>query len=394
MSEEDGKRPRFKAQLKQNFDVHIPMNIIEGCKISPGDYLTFEIVPTDEGHDSPFTTSHEIEVKQRMAEAEEIGLNTFNYYLPLWIGNFTQWLFFHKEKKIEKVLTVDDILKSEKPRFGIVFGAGPSLRDTTDEQWETLKKSDCCLIATNKALIPMLKHGIVPEWVVVLDGEEVVFNSFNDPILEQYKGQVNFLGPTVADPKVVAFVTDWAKNCYWGNASMPSGHDTDEWNMNVIMELMNNLPMLRHGGNVGTCAWLLAKQLGCDPVGMYGFNLCINPDNTWTRDKAVDFEYLYNPENQEVLAFDSPFRAYISILIGVTDQAWNEEPPVRTVNLTPKGALFMSGFFPNFTLKEYVEKTGVIARADEERAKSLKRIAERIEAAKESVKPIFRADDF
>lgn len=399
MQEEDGlPKPKFKAQLKNNFDIHVPVSIVEGCKISPGDYITVEILPT-EGHESPFTTSHEIEVKQRLAEAEEIGLNTFNFYLPLWIGNFTNWMFFHHEKIKEgyQVLTIDAVPKLEKPAPGIIFGAGPSLHETTDEQWELLRSAKAegiVLLATNKALIPMLKHDVVPDWVVTLDAEDVVFNSFDDPILEKYKGQVRYLGPTVTDLKVVEFVTGWAKECYWGNPHMPSGHDTDTWNINVIMELMNDLPMLRHGGNVGTCAWLLAKNIGCNPIGMYGFNLCVNPDKTWTRDKAVDYEYLYNPETGEVLAFDSPFRAYISILVGVTDQAWNEDPPVRTVNLTPRGALFMSGFFPNFTLKEFVEKKGVIERADEERALGLKRIAERIEIAKESVKPIFRSDEF
>lgn len=376
----------------------MPVNIAEGIKCKPGDWLMLEVIPSDPGKSTPDYTSHEIEAKQRMAEADELGANTFNYLLPLWITNVREHLFLLKERCNANPnwtpKTVSDIPVPDKERFGIVIGAGPSLKETTKEQWDALRKFNGCIVATNKALVPLVEHGIVPEWVVALDGEDVVFKSFDSPILDTVKGRVNFLGPTVLDTKVVKFAMDWAKECYWGNPHMPSGQDSPLWNVNVVLELLNGLPLLRHGGNVGTAAWLLAKQVKCNPIGMYGFNMCTNPERTWTREQAIDYEYIYNPENGEVLALDAAFRAYVSILAGVTDQAWNENPPVRTVNLTPKGALFMSGFFPNFTLTDFIEDKDVVQRADQDRTKSLERISERIAIAKEAMKPIFRADEF
>ena len=398
MTEEDAQPIRFKSQVKENFDLHLPMNIAEGIKCNPGDWLMLEVVPSTPVRNTPDYTSHEAEAKQSMMEADELGVNTFNYLLPQWIENVRHHLFYLKEQLdlnpswVPK--SIDDVPVPDKDRFGIVIGAGPSLKETTDEQWEALRNFDGCIVATNKALIPLVEHGIVPEWVVALDSDDVVFKSFDSPILDTVKGKVNFLGATVLRPDVVKFVTDWAKECYWGNPHMPSGQDTQYWNVNLILELLNGLPVLHHGGNVGTAAWLLAKKIRCNPIGMYGFNMCTNPDKTWTRDKAVDYEYIYNPENEEVLALDGPFRAYVSILVGVTDQAWNESPPITTVNLTPKGALFMSGFIPNITLTDFVENKEVIQRADQDRKKSLARISERLAIAKEAMKPIFRTDEF
>jgi len=398
MTEEGTQLPRFKSQVKEDFDIHLPVNIAENIKCAPGDWLVLDVIPSDPGKSTPDYTSHEIEAKQRMQEADELGANTFNYLLPLWLGNIREHMFVLKERADSNPLftpkTISDIPIPEKDRFGIVIGAGPSLKDTTEAQWEALRKFSGCIVATNKALIPLVEHNVVPEWVVALDGEDVVFKSFDSPILDTVKGRVNFLGPTVLDPKVVKYVFDWAKECYWGNPHMPSGQDTQRWNVNLVIELLNGLPLLRHGGNVGTAAWLLTKQIKCNPIGMYGFNMCVNPEKTWTRDQAIDYEYIYNPENEEVLALDAAFRAYVSILAGVTDQAWNEEPSVRTVNLTPRGALFMSGFFPNFTLTDFIEDKDVVQRADQERTKSLARISERIALAKEAMKPMFRADEF
>jgi hypothetical protein len=381
MSEEGcNSRPRFKAQVKNGFDVHIPVPLVDELKIVPGDYLTVELVPTTEGHDKPFTTSHEIEAKQRMAEADEIGTATFNYYLPIWIKNFREHLALTKGRDIK---TVKDLPKLESPMRAIVVGAGPSLYTTTDEQWDALRDFEGVIIATNKALITIFQHDIRPDWVVVLDAEPVVFASFDDDILKQYQGRVNFMGPTVLNPKVTKFALDWAKECYWGNPHMPSGQDSEHWNINLVLELMNDIPTFDHGGNVGTCAWLLAKSMGCDPIAMLGFDLCAYP---------IDYEYFFNPEVGETLALNGPFRAYVSILMGATDQGWNGEPPTRTVNLTPRGVLHMSGFFPNFSVKEFttMSRIDIIARAENERTENLRRMAERVSEAKEAMKPIFR----
>lgn len=376
--------PVFKAHIKKDGDVHIPFPIMKSLGLTPSDWTTLEILPSKPPEPTE-AQSHELELRHQQAEADELGDNTFKYYLPLWMKNFAGNLTSLKGRK-----TLSAVPKVKDGTWGLVCGAGPSFAET---DFALLREFEGVIVATNKTLIPLLKHEVVPDWVCALDGLPEVFRSFNDPVLKKYKDVVNFLGPSVLHPKVVKFVLGWAKECYWGNPHIPTAADSDRWNLNVVLELMNGLELLRHGGNVGTTAFLLAKSLECNPVGMLGFDMCFHPDKTWTRDKAIDFEYIYNPDNQEVMAIDPPFKAYISILTSVTDLAWNEDPPVVTVNLTPRGVLHSSGFFPNVRLKDFVSRRKeVVTRAKRERAKTVKRIMERLVLAREARKPIFRAE--
>jgi bifunctional DNA-binding transcriptional regulator/antitoxin component of YhaV-PrlF toxin-antitoxin module len=389
MPSEGCTRPRFKAQLKNDGQVYVPAEVRETTGAVPGDYVTLEVVPLQEGHDEPYSPSHGKEAKQRMEEVDEIGQSTFNYYLPLWMKNFCEHLHLTRGKTLKNV---NDIGPHGDGRKAIVFGAGPSLAETTEAQWAAFQRFDGIVVATNKALIPLLEHDIVPDWVVALDGEPVVMKSFLNPLVEECRGRIKFMGPTVLHPDVTEFILGWAEECYWGNPSMPSGNDSKYWNLNLVLELMNGIPTMHHGGNVGTCAWLLAKKLKCDPIAMYGFDLCSYPDPTWTRAKAVDFEYFYNPDNGETLALNAAFRAYVNILMGACDMGWNEEPPTRTVNITPRGALHMSAFFPNFEVAEFVDQPGdsIIARATTEHTEAVERLNSRLEAAREAQKPIFK----
>jgi len=375
---------RFKAKVGAKGRIAIPTRLLGMAELSEGTYARFELLPSVEP-EGP-SVSHEIEVTQRIAEAEELGMNTFNAYFPMWMENFRQSL-----KLIpDDAKTLSHVADQRKGKSALIVGAGPSLKDT---DWKTLRRFKGVLIANNKALIPLLKHNIVPDWVVALDGLPEVYNSFNDPVVTEHKGKCNFLGPTVLDASVTDFALSWAKECVWGNPHVPSGSDSKLWNLNLVMELLNGLELMRHGGNVGTASWLLAKHLGCNPIGMLGFDMCAHPDKTWTKDEAVNYEYFYNPENDETMALDSPFRAYFSILADVTDLAWEEN--IATVNLTPVGILHSSSLFPNCELKRYVvaaNRKDILksARRDKERGRA--KMMKKIKAIEESQKPIFRAE--
>jgi len=271
-----------------------------------------------------------------------------------------------------------------------VCAAGPSLHKA---DFSLLKRFEGSIVAVNKALIPLLRNGVVPEWVVALDGLPVVYDSFDDAIVREHKGEIKFLGASVLDPKVVRFALDWSKESYWGNPHMPSGADSEEWNVNVVLELMNSLELLRHGGNAGTMAYLLAKHIGRNPIGLLGFDLCLRPDSTWTKEKAVQYEYFYNPVNGELMALDAPFKAYVTILTDVTSMAWEEG--IASLNLSTQGVLYSSRLFPDITLQDFIERPAedIIEKARKERNEAVESITRFLEALKASQKPMFRDVD-
>lgn len=378
---------RFKSKIFENGRIAVPMRVLSMAKLSEGDHASFELLPTVPGIEKVQSTAHEIEVQQRVQEAEELGMATFNAYLPMWMKNFRASL----DLLPPDAVTLSAVKDRSKGKKAIVVGAGPSLKNVDWFAFEKPRKNTV-VVATNKTLIPLLKHDIVPDWVVALDGLPEVYNSFNDPVVKDYKDQVGFLGPTVLDPTVIEFALKWAKECVWGNPHIPSGEDSEHWNLNLVMELMNGLEMMRHGGNVGTAAWLLAKHLGCNPIGLLGFDLCFYPDPTWKKEDCLNYEFFYNPETDEVMALDSPFKAYLSIITDVTDMAWSEG--IATVNLSDTGTLHSSSLYPNMTLKKYLTlapKT-IITRTRGERERAVTKIMERIKAVRESQKPIFRAE--
>jgi len=367
--------------------ITIPVRVLQAAKLGVDDYATFEVLPSvDLSLEGEQATSHEFEVKQRLAEAKEIGDNTFNAYLPMWMKNFRANLDLIP-KDAFSLKAVKDV---EKGRKAIVVGGGPSLKEKTD--WDSLRTFDGAILATNKALAPLLKEGVVPTMVLTLDGLPEVMKSFEDPIVEQYREKIDYLGPTVTDPAVTKFVLSWAKKCVWGNPHMPSSEESSAWNLNLILELFNGLELLRHGGNVGTMGWLVAKHLGCNPIALIGFDMCFHPDPSWTREQAIGYEYYYSPLNNEMMALDSAFKAYLSILSDVTDMGWQEG--VATVNMTPVGALNSSRLYPNITLTDYISKDAprIIEESKKERDEGIALMMKLIQDIRDAAKPIFRQD--
>lgn len=142
----------------------------------------------------------------------------------------------------------------------IAIGAGPSL-DASLEMLASLRRS-FLLVAAGTALKPLLKAGLVPDFVVAVD---------SDPkTLWQYEG-VDLSGLRLAascnvDPRLPAFFP--GRTCFF-SANLSGG-------LNRWLEMNGLLPgRLSAGGTVIVSAVDFARLLGCRSIALCGVDLAM-----------------------------------------------------------------------------------------------------------------------
>lgn len=147
-----------------------------------------------------------------------------------------------------------------KDRFAgnpaIVISAGPSLSRNMD-QLESLK-GKAVMVAVQTAIKPLLKRGIVPDFVTSLD-----FHEMSTKFFDGVEGldQVHL----VAEPKATWHVLDQ----YPGPISLLD----NSWARMVIGDQLGARGGLKAGATVSHLAYYLAVYMGCDPIIFVGQDL-------------------------------------------------------------------------------------------------------------------------
>lgn len=336
----------FTAKLRKDQCVLVPTDIVKTLGLSPGDSLNLEVVP--EGGVKGYK---QIQVDLDHAKEYEIAVNTIKHYLPLWLANFKKNLSMF----VEGARSFTDILPAEgEKRKCVVVANGPSLYEA---DLSPLKDFKGTIIAANKSLKPLLEGGIVPDWVTVLDAEEVVLGSFDHEIVRGNASHMRgIILPTTSDHKVAEFAYEHfgKERTFWSNP-----HFSDDVAPNVCETLTNitNVPSCNHGGNVGTYSYLMSiKPMLCNPIGLFGFDLSYRPDPKWTIERASLYRYYYLPQKNEFYAMTPPFEYYIGHLLDLWEMAGKRY--TRTVNLTPHGPLNAVAGLPSVPLRDFCEAGG------------------------------------
>lgn len=203
----------------------------------------------------------------------------------------------------------------------VVVGAGPSIEKFG--QFELLKKFKGHVIATDRMLVPLLKEGIVPEYVVSVDGDEVVADFYKDPIVENARVKAVF--NSQVHPSVAAICPG---EIFWFSVVM----DNINGPMSVsrVMYWMTGEKTLASSyGNAGGFAWALGEFLGHRIVILVGMDLSYGPDvqpmNTtyWNgflemakgkvQDALKHYRYDSNPFGFKVVT-DDVFNGYREVL--------------------------------------------------------------------------------
>jgi hypothetical protein len=143
-----------------------------------------------------------------------------------------------------------------KGRPGIVISGGPSLRKNIDLLTEA--KGNAVLCAVQSLFKPLLRRGIVPDFVTSLDFHEMSKQFFNG--VEDFKGV-----HLIAEPKVSWHVLDQ----YDGPVSLLYSDFAEK----LLGRELAARDGLKPGATVAHLAFYLAAYMGCDPIIFVGQDL-------------------------------------------------------------------------------------------------------------------------
>jgi len=269
----------------------------------------------------------------------------------------------------------------------LVIAAGPSVHRF--ETARLIKESGFkgVIVTTDSAMAWCLRHGIIPDLVVTLDPHpQRIVRWFGDPKLteetlvrddyfarqdmdpkfredqlrtnREVLALINALGPRLriavassASPAVVSRILEAGMTVYWWNP-MYDDYDNED-GLTRKVHVLNNLPCVNAGGNVGAACWVFAHAvLRKKRVGLVGMDFGYYPDTPYLQtqyykeilelvgpDRLEEvYVRLFNPHMGQQFYTDPAYLWYRDAFLEMAQEAECE-----TYNCTGGGILFGQG---------------------------------------------------
>jgi len=157
------------------------------------------------------------------------------------------------------ILAGYDLSQTVEIRDGpaLCIGAGPSLQKNIKD----IKKGLYKLVACDKTCPKLVDLGIVPEYVVALNAAHTDVQKWLEPVS---RPGVTLIVPCGVHPETYE---GWKGSIQWINAIVPTG-----LHMRIWHETLSGLVPRTIGSNAGTFAYLMAAEMGFNPVAYIGMD--------------------------------------------------------------------------------------------------------------------------
>ncbi len=161
-------------------------------------------------------------------------------------------------KRVAKDGDVAELFDGQKNKTVVVAAAGPTLSD----HYHWLKENDLPLVAVDATLKPLLTAGIVPDWVVTIDGHDEIYSRFFHGIDASLLTGV----PLVYFPAVATEILD-----KWPGPRLASYPDTAPY-----QDMARRFPKAKlfSSGSVLHPAIDLAVRMGANQIILTGADFC------------------------------------------------------------------------------------------------------------------------
>lgn len=215
-----------------------------------------------------------------------IGSETFTDILNRKIleVNFSIWME-NLARNIQSIFQQGNIsaLRHNAGKSAIIVGAGPSFHENNHiELLKKLKSDNIELISTDRMFIPLLLEGIVPDYVISVDGHrEKILPFYESDLIREGIATRAIMAVTVASNVVQKF----PGSIYYFT---PMIDDIENpYCLSAAMSAMTKSPILSTGGNVGVTGIFLAYYLGYSTIILTGM------DMGYTRNTPIEVSQYY-----------------------------------------------------------------------------------------------------
>lgn len=272
---------------------------------------------------------------------------------PMWMRNFGDNLPLIREGKTLRDLAEKEVVDGR----AVVMGRGPSI--FRENHLFALRDSgfEGAVVASDGILIDSLKAGLVPHYVLSIDGSPIVKKWFDHHLVDKYAPKIKAVMCGQVDHGVVERVIQAGFDVYWFQPAMDSVEDRRSvTRFMILMTVSKRNPdgfvALEVGGNVGACSWMFAwnvlKRKNVALLGLdYGYPEDIPLKESYYFDKtvaalgAVDakihYDTVFHPFFKTTSFIDPAFKSYRE---GFFDTLLSKPNWQRTVNCSGGGTLF------------------------------------------------------
>jgi len=224
---------------------------------------------------------HLFNLPKEPSETDMLNASTVTHLLPQWLENIH--LNFIKDAEIPDIREIENSVEPGTP--GLVIGAGPSLR--ANKHLDILRESvfykerKGVIISVGNNIKECLDSGIVPDYMVMIDGDPTIPTEFIDHnIVDDNSKNITAIFSMTVHPTAV--------NRWKGDARffMPIIPDLTIPNAQAVLSGLFPDVMEADGmANCGSFGWNVARHVGCNPIALIGLDFSFKPEtpikDTW-----------------------------------------------------------------------------------------------------------------
>jgi len=207
---------------------------------------------------------------ETISRADQLGKNTLYTKLGLWTANIRDNLPI-----INKSLDINQLNKLNKPILCIAAG------DSYKLHFEEIKKFKGVIISCERNLIPLLEHEIIPNYVVSIDGSDIMTKFIDNPVIDLVSNNITGIFATTVSPSMLS---RWQRTKVFFNAWID---DINEYkSISLVFQELTKKSIMHTGGNCGTTLWFLAQYLEASHIVLIGLDLAYPitiPDLSYTQ---------------------------------------------------------------------------------------------------------------
>lgn len=238
------------------------------------------------------------------SRAEILGKNTLATKLGLWAANLRD--------NLETINSCKDITEIPMISGSVLCVASGA---SADLHLSDIPEFRGKIFSCERNLVQLLENGIVPDYVLSIDGSEIMTQFIDNPIVDRHAERMTGVFATTISPM---FLKRWHGKKIFFNAWLDNIDETKS--VSLVFQEITRKATMHTGGNCGTTLWFLAYYLKANPIVLLGLDFAYPvtiPDLSHTQ----IWDGIKHLPKEEILAYyrreTNPFGNEI-----ITDYVW------------------------------------------------------------------------